>query len=74
MAGQLPNWVRLLARFPTAGSSRVESILAPDDNGDISPLLKAQLSWILARQDRAWYALGRGPPDATPRSAASQKT
>ncbi len=59
MAGRLPNWVRLLARFPTAGSSRFDSILASEDKGDISPLLKAQLSWILARQDRAWYALGR---------------
>ena len=59
MVGQLPNWVRLLARFPTAGSSRFDSILASEDKGDISPLLKAQLSWILARQDRAWYALAR---------------
>jgi len=59
LSGQLPNWVRLLARFPTAGSSRFDSILASDEKGDISPLLKAQLSWILARQDRAWYALGR---------------
>jgi hypothetical protein len=59
MVGQLPNWVRLLARFPTAGSSRFESILASENKGDISPLLKAQLSWILARQDRAWYALAR---------------
>ena len=59
MVGQLPNWVRLLARFPTAGSSRFDSILASENKGDISPLLKAQLSWILARQDRAWYALAR---------------
>jgi AhpD family alkylhydroperoxidase len=55
---KLPNWVRLLARFPKAGSNRVDSILASEQKGDISPLLKAQLSWILARQDRAWYALG----------------
>ncbi len=59
LSGKLPNWVRLLARFPTAGSSRFESILASEEKGDISPLLKAQLSWILARQDRAWYALGK---------------
>ena len=26
--------------------------------GDLTPLLKAQLSWIIARQDRAWYAVG----------------
>lgn len=55
----LPNWVRLLARFPKAGAMRFESIMASERKGDISPLLKAQLSWILARQDRAWYALGR---------------
>jgi AhpD family alkylhydroperoxidase len=59
LSGELPNWVRLLARFPTAGSSRFDTIQASEGNGDISPLLKAQLSWILARQDRAWYALGR---------------
>ena len=59
LSGELPNWVRLLARFPTAGSSRFDIIQASEGKGDISPLLRAQLSWILARQDRAWYALGR---------------
>ena len=59
LSGELPNWVRLLARFPTAGSIRFDNIQASEDKGDISPLLRAQLSWILARQDRAWYALGR---------------
>jgi alkylhydroperoxidase family enzyme len=24
--------------------------------GDLTPLLKAKISWIVARQDRAWYA------------------
>jgi alkylhydroperoxidase family enzyme len=24
----------------------------------LSPLLKAQVSWIIARQDRGWYAVG----------------
>jgi hypothetical protein len=37
----------------------MEGVMAAEQKGDISPLLKAQLSWILARQDRAWYALGR---------------
>ena len=59
LGSELPNWVRLVAKFPKAGSIRFESILASEQKGDISPLLKAQLSWILARQDRAWYALGR---------------
>ena len=73
MAGRLPNWVRLLARFPTAGSSRFDSILASDDNGDISPLLKAQLSWILARQDRAWYALGRARDQLSSLNQSTEK-
>ena len=58
LGGTLPNWVRLIANFAKAGTSRFESIRAAEEKGDISPLLKAQLSWILARQDRAWYALG----------------
>jgi len=58
MAGALPAWVRLVANFPKAGSSRFDSIMASQEKGDLSPLFRAQLSWILARQDRAWYALG----------------
>jgi hypothetical protein len=27
-----------------------------NEKGDLSPLLKAQVSWIVARQDHAWYA------------------
>src|SRR5262249_53929701 len=27
--------------------------------GDLTPLLKAQVCWIVARHDRAWYALGQ---------------
>lgn len=56
--GTLPAWVRLIANFPKAGGSRLESYRAAEEKGDLSPLLKAQLSWIVARQDRAWYALG----------------
>jgi AhpD family alkylhydroperoxidase len=52
----VPNWARLLANFPIAGKSRVTSILAAERGGDISALLKAQLAWIAARQDGAWYA------------------
>jgi ABC-type iron transport system FetAB ATPase subunit len=29
---------------------------AADEKGDLTPKLKAQVSWIIARQDRAWYA------------------
>jgi hypothetical protein len=56
--GPLPQWVRLLANFPKDGKSRMSSLRAADENGDLKPLLKAQVSWIVARQDRAWYAVG----------------
>lgn len=54
--GNLPAWVRLLAN--DVGKSRVASQLNGDLRGDLKPLLKAQVSWIIARQDRAWYAVG----------------
>jgi alkylhydroperoxidase family enzyme len=56
--GPLPQWVRLLANFPRDGRARILALRAADDKGDLSPLLKAQVSWVVARQDRAWYALG----------------
>jgi alkylhydroperoxidase family enzyme len=52
----LPQWVRLLANFPVDGGSRIHSHLAAEQSGDLKPALKAQVSWIVARQDRAWYA------------------
>jgi len=57
--GQLPQWVRLLANFPTSAKGRVATIRTADEKGDLKPLLKAQVSWIIARQDRAWYAAGQ---------------
>jgi hypothetical protein len=57
--GPLPEWVRLLANFPVSGKARILSQRAAEEKGDLSPLLKAQLAWIIARQDRAWYAAGR---------------
>lgn len=57
--GSLPNWLRLLASFPNESRSRIRSLNAiTDGRGDLSPVLKAQVSWIIARQDRAWYATG----------------
>lgn len=50
------QFVRLLANFPAQGKARVASQIAADEKGDLKPLLKAQASWIIARQDRAWYA------------------
>jgi alkylhydroperoxidase family enzyme len=56
--GDLPQWVRLLANFPRDGKSRIVSQRTADEKGDLQPLLKARVSWIIARQDRAWYAAG----------------
>jgi AhpD family alkylhydroperoxidase len=56
--GPLPQWVRLLAHFPKSGVARVVSLRTAQDKGELSPRLKAQLDWIAARHDRAWYALG----------------
>lgn len=57
-AGPLPAWVRLLANFPREGRGRILAQYRAEQTGDLSPLLKAQVSWIIARQDRAWYATG----------------
>jgi alkylhydroperoxidase family enzyme len=57
--GPLPQWVRLLANFPRAGTSRIISLHAAQEKGAIRPRLKAQIAWIAARHDRAWYALGQ---------------
>lgn len=64
-SGAVPNWIRLLARFPVSGGSRVATTLTAEEKGDLSRLLKAQISWILARQDRAWYALSLAYADLT---------
>lgn len=58
-SGPLPQWVRLLANFPREGLRHLNTIRLADEKGDLSPLLKAQLSWIVARHDGAWYAAGR---------------
>ncbi len=57
--GALPQWARLLANFPTGGKRTVAGIRSADEKGDLSRLLKAQVAWIIARQDQAWYAAGQ---------------
>jgi alkylhydroperoxidase family enzyme len=57
--GPLPQWVRLLANFPRDGKSRITGLRTAEEKGDLKPLFKAQASWIIARQDHAWYALGQ---------------
>jgi AhpD family alkylhydroperoxidase len=55
----LPEWMRLLANFPVQGKGRIASQRTAEEKGDLSALTKAQVAWIIARQDRAWYAAGR---------------
>ena len=53
----IPNWLRLLAHFPVEGVRRGRDILEATEGENLSPTLKAQLSWIVARYDRSWYML-----------------
>ncbi|MFO0876031.1 MAG: hypothetical protein U0840_01555 [Gemmataceae bacterium] len=57
--GVAPQWVRLLANFPVAGKSRYLSLRAAAEKGTLDRKLRAQIAWIAAREDRAWYALGQ---------------
>jgi alkylhydroperoxidase family enzyme len=57
-AGPLPQWVRLLANFPTAAPGRIVNLRDSEEKGTLDKKLRAQVAWIAARQDRAWYALG----------------
>jgi alkylhydroperoxidase family enzyme len=58
--GSLPEWVRLLATFPTQGKARIVSQRSAEEGKwDLTPLMKARAAWVIARQDRAWYAAGR---------------
>ena len=54
------GWVRLIANFPNEGRGRLPSLASREkQTGDLTELQKAQLNWIIARQDRAWYAVGQ---------------
>ncbi|MEK6258306.1 MAG: hypothetical protein AABP62_06760 [Planctomycetota bacterium] len=55
----IPQWVRLLATFPNSAKGRISSIRSAEERGDLTPLMKAQIAWVIARQDRAWYATGQ---------------
>jgi AhpD family alkylhydroperoxidase len=57
-AGPLPQWVRLLANFPKAGVARIAMHRAAEEKGTLDRRLRAEVAYIAARQDRAWYALG----------------
>lgn len=54
----LPQWIRLLGNFPKGGKAMVGSLYRAQTKGKLSPVLKAKIAWVGARNDRAWYALG----------------
>ncbi len=54
------SWVRLLANFPNEGAGRLPALASREkQTGELTELQKWQLNWIIARQDRAWYAVGQ---------------
>ena len=51
-------WMRLLANFPNESLRRIDSLLdRPVADEDLSLVDRARVSWVVARQDRAWYAV-----------------
>jgi len=56
-AGPIPAWKHALAYFPAMGLEQAACIEAVAREGRLPPLLKAQLAWVSARHNRAWYAL-----------------
>ena len=51
-------WMRLLANFPNESLRRIDSLVdRPVGPDDLSSLDRARISWVIARQDRAWYAV-----------------
>jgi alkylhydroperoxidase family enzyme len=56
--GTLPEWVRLLVNFPKGGRARIAQTYHSQTKGRLSPKLKAEIAYVSARNDRAWYALG----------------
>ena len=53
----MPKWARLLANFPKAGPARIAGLRASETKGNMPAKLNAQLAWVSARADHAWYAL-----------------
>jgi hypothetical protein len=50
------QWMRLMANFPVAGKRMVVGMIASQDADQLSPKLQAEINWVVARQDRAWFA------------------
>jgi len=56
-SGTVPGWMRLLANFPVAGKRQVAGFIAAEKELALGNLLRAQMAWVIARQNAAWYAL-----------------
>lgn len=53
-----PAWMRLMANFPNESQRRIGSLMdRPVGEEDLSALDRARVSWVVSRQDRAWYAV-----------------
>jgi len=50
------QWHRLLANFPLAGKRLATGITTAKESDALSERLKLKMDWVIARQDRAWYA------------------
>jgi alkylhydroperoxidase family enzyme len=55
--GPAPNWVSFLATFPRSAKGRVAGIKAGMEKGTLGAKLSAEIAWVSARNNRAWYAL-----------------
>jgi alkylhydroperoxidase family enzyme len=52
----LPLHARLLAHFPVTGRTWMEYLSAAEEKGELDRRWRAQIAWVAAREDRAWYA------------------
>jgi alkylhydroperoxidase family enzyme len=57
-SGPVPAWARLLLNFPKHGKDRAIMHKATEERGTLDAKLRAEIAWVSARNDRAWYALG----------------
>jgi hypothetical protein len=57
-AGEIPQWMRLLAHFPVAGPRMVKAFGLTASAPGLEPGERARIAWTVARRNRAWYALG----------------
>lgn len=60
---KVENWMRLIAHFPVDGARRGRDLIDAWNSNKLTPLLMAQVGWIVARNDRAWYALAHARAD-----------